>query len=191
MKEKEIFCPASREEWREWLEAHYPTKTSVWLKCYKKETGIPSLSWSEAVDEALCFGWIDSVRNTLDEHSFIQFFSKRKPKGTWSKVNKAKVEVLIAEGRMTEAGLQCIEQSKQNGSWTILDEIEELTLPKDLWKAFHQKKGSFEFYESLSKSLKKAILQWLVMAKQPETRQRRITEIVECAQQQLKPRHLR
>lgn len=174
----ETFCPASREEWRSWLKNHHQTKQSITLILYKKESGKPSISWSEAVDEALCFGWIDSTRRPIDEEKFGQQFSKRKPRGTWSKINKEKVEQLIAEGRMAKAGLKSIEHAKQNGSWTILDEVEALKIPEDLDKAFKSRPGSKAFFLSLSRSVKKAILHRIIMAKRPETRQKRIDDQV-------------
>lgn len=189
-KEEEIFCPTSQTDWRMWLKKNHNSKQSVWLVCYKKKSNKPTIEWCEAVDQALCFGWIDSKRIPVDEEKFMQFFSKRKPNGTWSKVNKEKIKQLIDNGLMTRAGLKVIETAIQNGSWTILDEVEELKIPKDLVKEFENKKGSLEFYSSLSKSVKKAILQWLVLAKRPETRQKRITEIAELARLNLKPKHL-
>ncbi len=177
-KELESFCPASRKEWRQWLKENHSSKQSVWLVCYKIKSGIPSISWSDAVDEALCFGWIDSIRKSFGEDRFIQFFSKRKPKSVWSKINKEKVERLIKEELMTEAGYKSIEIAKQNGSWIILDTVEDLEIPEDLAKEFKTKPGSQDYFLSLSKSVKKMILQWLVMAKRPETRRRRIDEIV-------------
>lgn len=190
-KETETYCPKSQTEWRQWLEKNYQSKQSVWLIYYTKKSNIPSLSWSEAVDEALCFGWIDSTRKTIDEFSFMQFFSKRKPKSNWSKINKEKVANLIEQGLMTEAGLVSIETAKQNGYWTILDEVEELLIPKDLEIAFEKYKGSKDYFLSLSKSTRKIILSWIVLTKQQETRQNRIDEVVESAEQNLKPKHLR
>jgi uncharacterized protein YdeI (YjbR/CyaY-like superfamily) len=187
-KEPETFCPASRKEWRKWLKENHQTKQSISLILYKKESGKPTLDWSEAVEEALCFGWIDSTRRPLDKERFLQFFSKRKPKGTWSKVNKEKVKQLIADGLMTKAGLESIETAKQNGAWTILDTVEELTIPKDLEKEFKAHPGSKKYFMSLSKSVKKMMLHWLVMAKRPETRQKRITEIAEQAGKGMKPK---
>jgi uncharacterized protein YdeI (YjbR/CyaY-like superfamily) len=187
-KDSETFCPASQQEWRKWLEEHHQSKQSVWLVQYKKKANKPSISWEESVDEALCFGWIDSIRKTLDEEKYIQFFSKRKPAGNWSKINKEKVQMLMQEGRMTQAGLDSVERAKQNGSWTTLDGVEELIIPKDLAKAFRMQKGSKDYFMSLSKSVKKSILQWIVLAKRPETRQNRINEIAELAAQKLKPK---
>ena len=190
-KKVETFCPGNREEWRQWLNENHNSSHSVWLVQYKQKSARPSLSWSDSVDEALCFGWIDSTRKTIDEESFMQFFCKRKPTSNWSKINKAKVQRLIAEGLMTEAGFKCIEVAKKNGSWSILDDVEELIIPSDLGKAFQSQPGSAAYFSSLSKSVKKMILQWLVLAKRPETRQKRITEIAELAAQKLKPKQFR
>ena len=190
-KETETFCPASQQEWREWLTENHSSKQSVWLVHYKKKTGVTTITWSEAVDEALCFGWIDGIRKSLDNEKFMQFFCKRKPKSAWSKINKAKVVRLTEAGLITPAGYESIEKAKQNGSWTILDDVEELLIPLDLENEFKTKPGSQDFFLGLSKSVRKAILQWLVMAKQLETRQKRIHEITELASQKLKPKQFR
>jgi uncharacterized protein YdeI (YjbR/CyaY-like superfamily) len=190
-KETEIFYPKSQTEWRKWLQENHISKQAVWLVYYKKKSEIQSITWSEAVDEALCFGWIDSKRISIDKTISHQFFSKRKPKSTWSKINKNKVQELIEKGLMTEAGLKCIEIAKQNGSWTILDEVDELIIPKDLETEFDKKPISKDFFYGLSKSFKKIILYWLVSARTTETRQKRIAEIIESAEQKLKPKHLR
>lgn len=174
----ETFYPASRQEWRQWLQEHHHSKSSIWLVQYKVKSGRPTISWSEAVDEALCFGWIDSTRKTRDKDSFIQFFCPRKPKSIWSKINKAKVERLINEGLMTPAGYTSIEIARQNGSWSILDEVEELIIPADLEKAFATKPGSKDAFLNLSKSTKKIMLHSLLMAKQTATRQKRMNEIL-------------
>ncbi len=189
-KENEIetFCPATQKEWRQWLQKNHDKKQSVWLIYYKMKTGMRTLSWSDAVDEALCFGWIDSRAKPVDEEKYIQFFSKRKASSTWSKVNKEKVQLLINDGRMTRAGLESIEIAKQNGSWTILDEVEALIIPDDLEKAFKTIRGSRDFFLSLSKSVRKSILQWIVLAKREETRQKRVSEIAVLAGKKLKPK---
>jgi uncharacterized protein YdeI (YjbR/CyaY-like superfamily) len=186
--EIETFYPTSKAAWRQWLLDNHALKPSVWLVCYKKKSNTPTLSWSDAVDEALCFGWIDSIRKTVNDEKFIQFFSPRKPKGTWSKVNKEKIKVLIDNGLMTKAGLLSIEKAKQNGSWTILDEVEELIIPEDLLQAFIIKKGTKECFLSLSKSVRKAMLHRLIFAKRPETRQKRINEVMDLVSEKLKPK---
>lgn len=184
----ETFYPKNQKAWRQWLKKNHVSKQSIWLVCYKKKSNIPSISWSEAVDEALCFGWIDSTRKTIDEEKFIQFFSKRKPISTWSKINKEKIKLLIEKGLMTNAGYQSIETAKLNGSWSILDEVEELTIPKDLENAFKANKGSKAYFLNLSKSVQKMMLSWIALAKQAETRQRRIKEIAEHAAKKIKPK---
>jgi uncharacterized protein YdeI (YjbR/CyaY-like superfamily) len=182
-----IFYPASLTAWREWLEKNHQSQQSVWLVFYKKKSKKPSVTWSEAVDAALCFGWIDSKKIKIDEETSHQFFSKRKSNSTWSKINKEKVRHLIEAGLMTEAGYKSIETAKQNGSWVILNEVEELIVPVDLENAFANNPDTRDYYLSLSKSIRKAILQWVVLAKRSDTRLRRITEIIELAKQKQKP----
>lgn len=189
--EPETFCPTSPQHWREWLQAHHADRPAVWLLFHKQKTGARALTWSQAVDEALCFGWIDSRARPVDDEKYLQFFSRRKPKSVWSRVNKTKIERLIAEGLMTAAGFASIETARQNGSWTILDEVEELLIPADLAQAFQARPLAASYFASLSRSDKRNILQWLVLAKRPETRQKRIAEIAELAAQQLKPKQFR
>lgn len=185
------FCPASQQDWREWLIENHSSKQSVWLVYYKKKCNVPTINYNDAVDEALCFGWIDSTKKSLDDDTFMQFFCKRKPNSVWSKINKLKVEQLINSGLMTRAGLDRIEVAKQNGSWEILDGVEELNIPEDLAKALDTKSDSKAYFLSLSKSARKSILQWLVLAKRLETRHKRITEIVELAAKKMKPKQFR
>lgn len=190
-RDVETFCPTSQQDWREWLKENHNSKQSVWLVYYKKRSNVSSITYSDAVDEALCFGWIDSTRKSLGNEMFMQFFCKRKPGSVWSKINKGKVERLIDSGLMTKTGFDSIETAKRNGSWTILDDVEELIIPEDLAEEFKSKKDSKEYFLSLSRSVRKSILQWLVLARRPETRQKRIAEIVELAAQKLKPKQFR
>lgn len=184
----ELFYAANKNQWRKWLEKNFNKKDGVWLVQYKRNSGVSTISWSDAVDEALCFGWIDSIKHPIDEEKFKQFFSKRKASSTWSKVNKEKVEQLIASGKMHPAGLACIEIAQKNGMWSILDTVDALEIPVDLEKAFRKIKGSKAFFESQSKTSKKGMLQWLVLAKRPETRQQRINEIAMLAGEGKKPK---
>jgi uncharacterized protein YdeI (YjbR/CyaY-like superfamily) len=188
--DNKTFYPASQQEWRTWLETNHLIEDSVWLIMYKKSSSKPSISWSDAVDEALCFGWIDSVKKKLDDERSVQFFSKRKPKSTWSRINKEKVERLMDHGLMFEAGLKIIEIAKQNGSWNILDDVEDLITPTDLEMEFTKNELSKLFYTSLSKSKKKMILHWILMAKRPETRVKRISEVIEKTSKNLLPNHM-
>lgn len=187
----ETFSPKIRQEWREWLKENHDKKQSVWLIYYKKESKQPSIVYSDAVDEALCFGWIDSKAMPMDSNRYRQFFCRRKPKSVWSKINKEKVERLTREGLMTKAGFESIEVARQNGSWTTLDEAEALIIPDDLEAAFRDLPEAREYYLSLSRSDKRNILQWLLLAKRSETRQNRIGEIVSLASQRLKPKQFR
>ncbi len=187
----ETFCPANRQEWRRWLEENHCTKPAVGLICYKKSAGIPTINWSDAVDEALCFGWIDNTRVSIGEDRFIQYFGKRKPKSAWSRINKEKVTRLIKEGLMTPAGYESIETARKNGSWNLLDEVEDLVVPDDLLSAFENRPGAGAFFHGLSKSVRKAMLQWLVLARKPETRLKRISEITDYAATGRKPPQFR
>ncbi len=190
-KEIETFYPTNRQEWREWLLENHNKKQSIWLVHYNKKSNMPSVSWSDAVDEALCFGWIDSTRKSLEIDKFIQFFTKRKPTSVWSKINKEKIERLKQEGLLMPAGLESISIAQQNGTWNILDDVEELEISEDLEKEFNTREGSKEYFLSLSKSVKKSMLQWIKLAKRPETRQKRIVELVEHANRKIRPKQFR
>jgi uncharacterized protein YdeI (YjbR/CyaY-like superfamily) len=187
-EEIEVFYPANNQEWRQWLQENHDSKQAVWVVFYNKSAEKPTVKWSDTVDEALCFGWIDSKKVSIDSEKSHQFFSKRKAKSTWSKINKEKIQRLIDAGLMAKAGYESIEVARQNGSWTILDSVEELIIPEDLEQAFQLHDGSKDFFLSLSKTIKKMMLYWVISAKRPETRQNRITEIVESAAQKLKPK---
>ena len=189
--EIEQFYPETKQQWRKWLEKNHICKDAVWLIFYKKHKSKPSVNWSDAVDEALCFGWIDSKAETIDKDTFRQYFCKRKPNSTWSKINKQKIETLTSKGLMAQAGFDVIDIAKQNGSWTILDEVEELIIPSELEKAFEKFENSKDYFSSLSKSKKKVLLQWIALAKTDTTRQKRIFEIAENASQKQQPKQFR
>lgn len=186
-----ILFPKNRQEWRQWLEENHRTETSVWLGYHKVKSGIPSIRYDEAVNEALCFGWIDSTARPLDEISYKQYFCRRKPTSVWSRVNKAKVDQLSEQGLMTEAGLASIEIAKQNGSWSILDDAENLVLPEELRATFDQNPKAHAYFESLSRTNKRNLLQWLALAKRPETIQKRIQDIVTNALEGMLPKPYR
>jgi len=189
-EEVKIIYAESPTAWRTWLEKFHQSEQAVWLVFYTKASGKPTLTWSEAVDVALCFGWIDSKKVKASTDSAHQLFSRRKPKSTWSKINKAKLAVLIEKGLLTESGYRSIEIAKQNGSWTILDEVEELIIPNDLHQELNSNPDAFVYFLSLSRSVRKAILQWLVLARRAETRIKRMNEIVEAASKCQRPKHL-
>ncbi len=183
----EIFYPTGRAEWRGWLHQHHNTYQSIWLLYYKKNANKPTISYTHAVDEALCYGWIDSKVKSVDEYSYLQFFCRRKPDSVWSKVNKEKVQHLIDAGLMADAGRAVIEVAKANGTWTILDDVEALITPPDLEVALASYPLAATFFHNLSRTDKRNILQWIVLAKKAETRTRRIAEVAALAQQLRKP----
>ena len=191
MKDIEDYCPSDKQDWRKWLELNHNKKKAVWLIFYKKKSPNYNLSWSESVDEALCFGWIDSTKKTIDTEKYIQYFSRRKVKSNWSRINKVKVKTLIEQELMKEEGYKSIEIAKENGSWTFLDEVEALLIPEDLKEEFENYKGSIEYFDSLNKSAKKILLYWIVSAKRKETRQKRVLETAENASKNLKPKQFR
>lgn len=168
---------------------NHQSEKSVWLIIYRKESGTPSVYYPEAVDEALCFGWIDSKPNKRDSNSYYQFFAKRNPKSNWSKVNKEKVAKLTEQGLMERAGLEMIEIAHQNGTWTALDEVENITVPEDLQELFSKNKTAFDNWERFSRSSKRGILEWILNAKKAETRQKRIAETVSLAEKNIKANH--
>lgn len=184
------FYPKSPNEWRSWLIENHEKEDKIWLVYFKKHLANYNLSWSEAVDEALCFGWIDSTKKTLDENRYIQLFAKRNPKSTWSKINKEKIKILTKENKMFPAGIKSIKIAKENGNWSLLDEVEELIIPKDLLNEFKQEKTAFDFYENQSNSTKKSILYWVVTAKRKDTRLKRIQEIIKRAKEGKKPKFM-
>ncbi len=187
----QTFHARTRNEWRKWLEKNHQSEKSVWLIIYKKESDTPSVYYPEAVDEALCFGWIDSKPNKRDNTSYYQFFAKRNPKSNWSKVNKEKAAKLIEQGLMQRAGLEMIEIAKQKGTWTALDEVENINLPADLHAQFSKNKTAFDNWENFPRSSKRGILEWIMNAKKPETRQKRIEETVSLAEKNMKAKHYR
>jgi uncharacterized protein YdeI (YjbR/CyaY-like superfamily) len=191
MKDAEEYYPKSAKDWRNWLALNHKNKDSIWLIFHKKNTPSHNLSWSEAVDEALCFGWIDSTKKSIDKERFKQYFCKRKAKSNWSKVNKEKVKNLISADLMQEEGYKSIEIAKENGSWTILDSVEDLVVPNDLKKEFLAHPGSEVYFSSLSNSAKKILLYWIVSAKREETRRKRIIEIAQNAGNNMKPKPFR
>ncbi len=181
----------SRLEWRQWLEANHATSQGVWLVYYKKHIDQPSVTYADAVEEALCFGWVDSRPNMLDDERYKQLFSPRKTKSPWSKLNKQRVEKLIQQGLMTSAGLEKIEAAKLDGSWSAYDVIEELTIPPDLEQALAANPAANQYFRAFSNSSKKNILWWISSAKQPATRLKRIEETVRLAEQNIKANHYR
>lgn len=180
-EEWQEFYPTKRKEWRTWLHKNHHKQDGVWIIFYKKGSNQPTISYTEAVEEALCYGWIDSTPNKIDDAKYKQMFSPRKKKSVWSKINKERIKRLLEQNLMHASGLIKIEEAKKDGSWETLDNIEELIMPAVLYKAFLKNKKALKFFEQFPKSVKKAIYFWIENAKTPETLKKRITETVTLA----------
>lgn len=172
----------TREAWRSWLEQHHATETGVWLASWKATTGRPRPSYEDSVEEALCFGWIDSKGRALDAERSLLWFAPRRAGSGWSRPNKQRIERLERANLLAEAGRRVIDRAKQDGSWTLLDAVEDLVVPDDLARAFAERPGSREHWESLPRSAKRSSLEWIVQAKRTETRQRRVTATADAAE---------
>lgn len=184
-KNKPAITAPNLAAWRAWLLDNHST-TGVWLIIYKKDSGVESIYYPEAVDEALCFGWIDSKPNKRDEQSYYQYFSPRNPKSNWSKVNKEKIARLAQENRLQPSGLQLIELAKATGTWTALDEVENWIVPSDLQVLFDQNPTAWKYWQAFPPSAKRGILEWIFNAKRPATRQKRLEQTVELAQKNIR-----
>lgn len=171
-------CVSDRASWRAWLSEHHARFAGVWLIFNKKQSGRARLAYADAVEEALCFGWIDAKLNKLDEHRYMQWFCPRKPKSTWSKLNKSRVERLIASHLMMPAGLAAIEIAKRNGAWTSIDSAEAFEVPEALSKVLSRNKPARGHFETLAPSMRKAMLSHINSAKTEPTRDRRIAQVV-------------
>jgi uncharacterized protein YdeI (YjbR/CyaY-like superfamily) len=178
--------PKSRKAWRTWLQKHHERDQGVWLISFKKVSGKASMGYDAAVEEALCFGWIDSKPQKLDEERTMLWFSPRKAGSGWSKPNKERIERAIAAGQMSAAGLAKIEAAKADGSWTLLDAVEALEMPQDLALALRLYPKAEEYFEGFPRSAKRGILEWISLAKTAPTRQKRILDTASKAAQNIR-----
>ena len=177
-----------RDEWRAWLKENHRSESEVWLVYYKVHVNKESIRYDEAVEEALCFGWIDSQVKRIDDEKYMQRYTPRRDDSNWSASNKARVQKLIQQGLMTQAGLEKIEIAKHNKSWDRLTEIEsEIRIPDDLAVALSANPAAMDNYNKLAPSHKKQYLWWLKNAKRASTRQKRIQEIVTRLEANIKP----
>ncbi|MBX9708136.1 MAG: YdeI/OmpD-associated family protein [Caulobacteraceae bacterium] len=171
----------TRGQWRYWLSANHPQTASVWVVTFKKGASRPRVPYDDLVEEALAFGWVDSLPRKLDEERTMLLMSPRKPGSNWSAVNKARIETMTEAGLMHPAGLAKIEQAKADGSWSALDAVDRLEVPADLAAAFAERSGSAEAFAAFPPSTRRGILEWIGNAKRPETRAARIAETAEKA----------
>ncbi|MDE2904437.1 MAG: YdeI/OmpD-associated family protein [Chloroflexota bacterium] len=178
---KPMFHAESLGQWRDWLQVNHHLSSGVWLVVWKKHTGKPALEYSDTVDVALAYGWIDSRTNRLDDQRATRWFCPRNPTSPWSRINRAKIARLVDEGRLQPAGQALIDAARANGAWTISDEIEDLVIPDDLVRALQSNPSAEAHFTRFSASAKKNILWWIKSAKRAPTRTRRINITVERA----------
>jgi len=176
----------SREQWRAWLDEHHATEPGVWVTTYKRRSGRPQVSIGDIVEEALAYGWVDSRPRSVDDQRSQRLVTPRKPTSKWSKVNKQRVKGLIASGAMTPAGLAAVELAKRTGTWTALDEVEELREPTELRAALDAAPSARRHWDAFPRSTKRAILEWIASAKTSATREKRIAETATQAAQNIR-----
>jgi len=170
----------TQQDWERWLKEHHPNTDGIWLKIAKKETGIPSVSYSEALDSAICYGWIDGQKASFDDTYWLQKFTPRRPKSRWSKVNCDKATALINEGRMEPAGLLQVEFAKADGRWDVAYESQsKITIPDDFQSELDKNQKAKDFFSTLNSINRYAILYRIQTAKKPETRSARIQKFIE------------
>jgi uncharacterized protein YdeI (YjbR/CyaY-like superfamily) len=177
----ERFHAETREQWRAWLAEHHADSPRVWVVTWKRATGRPAPSYEDLVEEALCYGWVDSTAGTVDDERSMLRFSPRKPGSGWARTNKARIERLTAEGLMAEAGLAVVRRAHDDGSWSLLDDVENLVVPADLAAALDALPPARANFDAFPPSARRAILLWLVQAKRAETREGRVRKTAELA----------
>jgi uncharacterized protein YdeI (YjbR/CyaY-like superfamily) len=178
----------TRYQFRRWLEHHHQQEEGIWLVYYKKNTGIPSIRYDEAVEEALCFGWIDSKVQTIDQLRYRQVFTPRRPKSVWSDVNRKRIKLLTEAGLMMPAGLKAVTEGKQSGTWQkSYGTYKTAVMPDDLKTALNANPMAMEYFKQFAKSYQNTYIRWVDSAKRPETREKRIKIVVENSLKQKKP----
>lgn len=167
------------DEWRSWLSKYHDKKNGIWLIYYKKHTGKPRVAYNDAVEEALCFGWIDSIIKKIDDDTYMQKFTPRKPDSNWSALNKKRVQKMISEGKMTKAGMKLVETAKQNGKWEEKNIPQQnLELSDEILSMLKTHSKAFSYYQQLAPSHKKNYTNWVMSAKKPETKIKRSQEMI-------------
>lgn len=187
----EAVSAKTRADWRQWLVENHQSEKSIWLIIYHKESPTPSVYYDEAVEEALCFGWVDSKPNKRDAESYYLFMAQRKPGSNWSKLNRQRAEKMIGEGLMTQSGMALITLAKQSGTWEALEDVQNFVVPPDLEEAFLANGVAAKNFRAFPPSSKRIILEWILNAKKAETRQKRIEETVRLAAENIKANHYR
>lgn len=188
-RNRKVVSAKSRKEWRKWLEKNHQTESSVWLIIFHKRSEVKSVYYDEAVEEAICFGWIDSIANKRDSESKYQLFSRRKPGSKWSRLNRQRSAKMISQGMMTPAGQALIDRAMKEGTWEALEQVQSAVIPDDLRKLFNKNKTALKNFQAFPPSSKRIILEWILNARQPQTRERRIAQTVELAAKNIKANH--
>lgn len=184
-----MITPKSRLDFRKWLAKNYKQQTSVWVVIFKISSGRTNLTASDVAEEALCFGWIDSIPGKIDSEKYKLLVSPRKPKSAWSAINKRRVKKLIDLKLMKPPGLLKINLAKQNGSWSKLNSSDRFEIPKELATGLKKNKKAGDFFQSVSPSSKRAILEWINAAKTSETKLKRVHETVKLAARGIRANH--
>ena len=185
--ELKTYYAKNREVWRKWLENNHAKSPGIWLIYYKAKTNKPRVAYDEAVEEALCFGWIDSTMRPIDDEKYMQRFTPRNVKSVWSALNKKRIAKLIKERLITDAGLEKIKVAKKNGSWSSIDHVENLTIPEDFQKALNKNKTALKNFNNFARFTKKQFLYRINNAKRAETRAEKIRQAVLMAAANNKP----
>lgn len=175
---KEIYLK-TRSEWRNWLEKNHDKSAGVWLIFYKKHSGAHSLEYNASVEEALCFGWIDSIIKKVDDERYVRKFTPRKPDSRWSELNRGRVEKLMKQGLMTGPGIASVKEARENGQWKgAARPVISFEIPEELERALAKNKKARAFFDQLAPSYRKRFTGWISMAKRNETRDRRVRESI-------------
>lgn len=188
MSQSEPLYFKDRLKWRRWLETNFENETEVWLVYYKKHTKIASIAYNDAVEEALCFGWIDGKIRRIDDERFMQRYTPRRPKSKWSMTNRKRVEKLIVEKKMMDAGLIHVKEAKKDGRWKAAYTTKKMpTMPSDLENALKLDKIAWENFNNFTKSNQLMYITYIIDAKRDDTKKRRIAKVVSRARKNEKP----
>lgn len=178
----------NRDEWRNWLEKNYDSESEIWLIYYKKHSDKQSIPYDDAVEEALCFGWIDSLVKTIDDEKYTQKYTPRKKNSVWSEYNVKRCHKMIKEGKMTDAGLQLIKEAKKNGKWNLAYTTKKMyEMPEEMENALKQNKTAWDNFNNFAPSYRNNYIGWVITAKRPETKSKRIAEVVKRSALNQKP----
>jgi len=173
------FTPKDREDWRRWLKENHARETEIWLVFLKKTTGNPNLSYNDAVEEALCFGWIDGIKRSIDEERYMHRFTPRKTGSKWSKSNKERAERMVKAGKMAAAGKEAIEQARKSGAWADPGDSRTIVaMSPELSRKLKQNRKAAAFFNELAPSYQRQYMAWIEAAKRPDTRARRVDEAI-------------